>query len=88
MSKTPTEIRSLARSHTQNAIKTLAGIMMQRKTAPAARVAAATALLDRGWGKPSQTMEHSGPDGGPIDLVARLLGDIDGKTRALNEKAE
>jgi hypothetical protein len=29
-------------------------------------VSAATALLDRGYGKPVQAMEHSGPDGEPI----------------------
>lgn len=32
----------------------------------AARVAAAQAILDRGWGKPAQSMELSGPEGGPI----------------------
>jgi cytochrome c553 len=57
MAKTPTDIRSLARSHTESAIKTLAGIMNQDDAPPAARVSAATALLDRGWGKPTQTMD-------------------------------
>lgn len=32
--------------------------------------------------------EHSGPDGGPINILSQLLGDIDGKTRALTDKAE
>jgi hypothetical protein len=41
--------------------------MKEPKAAPAARVAAAQALLDRGWGKPMQAMEHSGPDGNPIE---------------------
>lgn len=57
MAKTPTDIRSLARLHTGKAISILAGIMNQDHAPPAARVAAAQALLDRGWGKPSQTMD-------------------------------
>ena len=59
MAKAPSQIKSLARSHTESALKVLSGIMNQADAPPAARVAAATALLDRGWGKPSQ--EHTGP---------------------------
>jgi len=54
MAKTPTQIRSLARSHTETAVNVLAGIMQQKDAPPSARVAAANALLDRGWGKPTQ----------------------------------
>jgi hypothetical protein len=61
MAKAPTDIRSLARSHTETAINTLKGIMQQLDAPPAARVAAACALLDRGWGKPPQA--HTGADG-------------------------
>lgn len=57
MAKAPTEIKSLARAHTETAIKTLVGVMNQEAAPPAARVSAATALLDRGWGKPSQTVD-------------------------------
>jgi hypothetical protein len=57
VAKTPTDIRSLARSHTEAALKTLAGIMNQSEAPPAARVSAATALLDRGWGKPQQSVD-------------------------------
>lgn len=57
MAKALTDIRSLARTHTETALRVLAGIM-QESTAPhAARVSAATALLDRGWGKPHQTSD-------------------------------
>ena len=56
MAKTPTEIASLARSFTQPALKTLAAIMRQPKAPAAARVQAAVALLDRGWGKPKLTV--------------------------------
>ena len=60
MARAPTDIRSLARSHTDLAIKILAGIAKDG-TNEGARVSAAVALLDRGWGKPPQA--HTGPDG-------------------------
>ncbi len=53
MAKAKAELRSLARSHTESAIKALAGVMNAKKSPAAARVAAAVALLDRGWGRPT-----------------------------------
>jgi hypothetical protein len=47
----PLEIKSLARTHTNRAIAVLAGLMDQPDVPAAARVAAAQALIDRGWGK-------------------------------------
>jgi hypothetical protein len=67
VAKAPIEIRSLARKHTESALRVLAGIMNEAKCPPAARVSAASAILDRGWGKPLQSMEHSGHDGRPIE---------------------
>lgn len=63
MAKAPTDIRSLARSHTKSAIKVLAGIMTSKTAPDAARVSAAGHILDRGWGKPTQP--HSGDEDGP-----------------------
>ena len=40
---------------------------MGQSTPTAARVGAATAILDRGFGKPRQGVELSGHDGGPIE---------------------
>jgi hypothetical protein len=57
MAKTPLEIASLARMHSRKAVKTLAAIMNEPRAPYAARVAAAEALLDRGWGKPRQSHE-------------------------------
>ena len=54
MTKALTEIRSLARASSRIAISTLTGICGAKDAPPAARVAAATALLDRGWGKQQQ----------------------------------
>jgi hypothetical protein len=46
------ELAELARAHTAAAIKTLAAIMNDKEVAEPARIAAACALLDRGYGKP------------------------------------
>lgn len=59
MAKSPTDIRSLARGSTELALKTLAGVASNGQS-ESARVAAAVALLDRGWGKPVQSIDHSG----------------------------
>jgi len=50
--KTRLSIESFARSHTRKAIGTLVGILNDETAAPQARIAAAGALLDRGWGAP------------------------------------
>ena len=63
MPKTLTEIRSIARSHTRTAINVLVGIMRANDATPAARVSAANAILDRGWGKAAQPLQN-GDDGG------------------------
>jgi hypothetical protein len=67
VAKTPTEIRSLARSHTEAAINALVGVM-QNSTSDPAKVAAANSLLDRGWGKPAQPVDGDG-EGGPVQLT-------------------
>jgi hypothetical protein len=69
MSKTPTDIRSLARSHTESAIRVLAGIMNKEAAPDSARVAAANSLLDRGWGKPSQPIENGN---GAFEVIQRI----------------
>src|SRR6476620_10706184 len=71
MARAPTDIRSLARSHTKIAIKILAGIAKDG-TNEAARVSAAVALLDRGWGRPPQA--HTGEKGeGDVRVVVRHI---------------
>lgn len=52
--KADKSIQALAREHTDKAIKTLAEIMRDDEATPSARVAAASAILDRGYGKPPQ----------------------------------
>lgn len=48
-------LRELARERTEEAIETLADVMLNGES-DSARVAAATALLDRGYGKPPQSI--------------------------------
>jgi hypothetical protein len=68
--RTITEIRSLARCHTRTAINVLAGIMRCKDATAAARVSAANALLDRGWGKATQPVGNG--DDSPLQLVHRI----------------
>ena len=53
------EIREIAREHTESAIGILVAVMNDQQAAPSSRVAAATALLDRAWGRPAQTIDAS-----------------------------
>jgi hypothetical protein len=72
MAKAPADLRSLARAHTELGIQTLAGIA-RNSTSDAARVSAASALLDRGWGKAQQ----DGNVQGEVRVVLRRMLDDD-----------
>jgi hypothetical protein len=54
------ELREAAREYTDRALKTLAAICSEGQS-EAARVSAACALLDRGYGKPTQQVETGSP---------------------------
>lgn len=79
-------VRELARAQTESAISTLIQVAENDAFPPAARVSAATALLDRGWGKAAQPIV--GDDGHPpirtsrelseAELAAIAAGDLDG----------
>ena len=79
------EIRNLARKQTEAAIETLAEICSDREAPQAARVAAATALLDRGWGKPTQPIDANVnvfdklSDGSQLAVLAALDALEDGE---------
>ncbi len=68
--KTILEIRSLARGHTRTALNVLVGVMRNKDATPAARVSAANAILDRGWGKATQPLQNG--DDGPLELIHRI----------------
>lgn len=71
------DVRAAARAHTTLAIQTLAEVAANRKAAPSARVSAAEALLDRGWGKSVQPVEVN--DARPLAGVPaeKLLAALD-----------
>lgn len=58
--KTTVDVKAIAQSYGADAVKTLAEMMKDKKAPPAARVAAAKELLDRGYGRAKQEMEHTG----------------------------
>jgi hypothetical protein len=66
----PLDLRSLARGYTEVAIKTLGGIAKDGE-GEAARVSAAVALLDRGWGKPNQP--HDAKIDGELRITIRKM---------------
>ena len=63
--KATADVKVAAQRYTAEAVDTLAEIM-RKSESDAAKVAAIKELLDRGHGKAKQTVEASGPDGGPI----------------------
>src|SRR5271163_2599897 len=67
------DIRALAKTYGEDAIEALVSIMGNAKTPPAARVAAAIAVLDRGFGKPSQQMDIAGGLTLEELLMARII---------------
>lgn len=57
-------VRELAREYTQEAVDGLVAVL--KTGSGPARVAAANALLDRGWGKAAQPLTGEGGEGAPI----------------------
>ena len=60
-------LSEMAKDHAKAALWTLAKIQADDAAPAAARVSAATAILDRAYGKPAQSLELTGKDGGPIE---------------------
>jgi Family of unknown function (DUF5681) len=54
------DVRTLARELAPEAVATLKSVMQDPKSPPAARIGAATVILDRGYGKPGQAVTVSG----------------------------
>jgi hypothetical protein len=51
------DAKAASRDMTPKALATLKQVMDDPKSPPAARIGAATAVLDRGWGRPTQVIE-------------------------------
>jgi len=60
------DIQAIAKAHTHEAIKALVLSLQDERT----RVPAAVALLDRGWGKPSQSLDINSNSTIELHLVA------------------
>jgi D-alanyl-D-alanine carboxypeptidase len=78
--KSTAEIKELAQTYSAKALETLSAIMRNSDN-DAARIAAAKELLDRGYGKATQSMEHTGANGVPLptEFVIRFIGKDDGR---------
>ncbi|MFY3543111.1 hypothetical protein ACOTH0_08865 [Achromobacter xylosoxidans] len=66
------DIKALAQLHAVEAIATLAEIMKDPEHPPAARVAAAKELIDRGFGKATQPIAGD-PDLPPVALTPTTI---------------
>lgn len=73
------DVQALAREHTAQAIATLVKCLDN----PKERVPAAIALLDRGWGKPHQSL--SGPGGGPLRAMIEVVTGVPEKPEPEDE---
>ena len=67
-------LSDLAKAHTEIALKALVSVATKSES-DSARVAAANAILDRGYGKPTQAHQHSGAIGS-YDLTRISDGDL------------
>lgn len=65
------DLMAMAMDLGEDALAALKEIANDRSAPPAARVSAATAILDRGFGKPSQALNIGGQGNNP--LVTRIV---------------
>lgn len=61
--KLTADVKVIAQSYGEEAIDLLAEIMRDQKAPHAARVAATKEILDRGYGKAHQSLDHTSSDG-------------------------
>jgi hypothetical protein len=66
----PKHVTEAAQTHSDDAIKTLAKVMMDKKEAASVRVHCADVLLNRAWGRPKESIEVNAS----LDLVGLLAG--------------
>ncbi|MGC5779491.1 DUF5681 domain-containing protein [Methylobacterium sp. NFXW15] len=71
--KASARVRDAAREHTERALQVLVEIATEGES-EAARVAAANAILDRGYGKPSQPVDGDGEGGAiPTSMTVQFI---------------
>lgn len=84
--KSDATIRELARTHTDVAIKTLVQIMKNKRYSPQARAYAANSVLDRGYGKPAQSVDLTNSDASLSGLFAAAVHAANGMTMEAPEE--
>lgn len=77
--KATADIKAAAAKHGPAALKALIDIATDEDKPPAARVGAAVALLDRGYGKPAQAITGADGKNLRIDAVHWLIVDPKGR---------
>jgi hypothetical protein len=72
-----TALRSMARAYTEKGIEVLGGYVNSDRIDPDVKIRAIGMLLDRGWGRPAQSVEHGGKGTEDIQVTIRTI--IEGK---------
>jgi len=67
--KIPQEFKDLAKEHSISALKKVIFIMESGISDHKDQLRAAEIIMDRAWGKATQGMELSGPEGAPIEIA-------------------
>lgn len=66
--KSTNEIKELAQRHCPEVLAEFARIFKDKKADLDSRIKVGVELLNRGYGRPAQQLQHAGHDGGPLDL--------------------
>jgi hypothetical protein len=74
--KEDAKVKDFAKEHTQLAIDTLVNLCKNGK-AESTKLAAAIALLDRGWGRPAQAIIGGDDDDPPIQVAEIVIRAVD-----------
>ncbi len=74
VSQAKRDLMEMAKGHAPRALQVLIDIAVNGE-AEAARVSAANAILDRGYGRPVQGVEVAGKDGGALKVVIQRFSD-------------
>ena len=85
-------VRDLCRTHTADAVNALVEVLKSKSSPPAARVAAANSILDRGYGKPQVEVNATVTtyDGmSDAELIKLITGNvIEGEVLRILEESE
>lgn len=73
--KATASIRDIAQKYTADAVNALVEIVKDKRQPAAARVSAANGLLDRAYGKPTQSIDLGSEGGLPVTVIERRIVD-------------